>query len=89
MVCYSYACLQIKFLEKRNIKPYNDTLAAVSTAYSKNLELDIAEDLAGKISDGLPKYIHPFNAILAACDVMVISVLPRWLTANCYKLLLL
>nr|UPT49270.1 pentatricopeptide repeat protein AaPPR113 [Agave angustifolia] len=66
----AYGMKVIESMEKRNIKPYNDTLAVLSTDHSKNLKLDLAEDLLEKISDGLPKYIHPFNAILAACDVM-------------------
>lgn len=68
---------QIEYMEKRNIKPYNDTLAVLSTGYSKNLELDLAEGLLEKIPDGLPKYIHPYNALLSACDIMVTPLLPK------------
>ncbi|ONK81312.1 uncharacterized protein A4U43_C01F27700 [Asparagus officinalis] len=66
----TYGMKVIESMEKNNIKPYNDTLAVLSTGHSKNFELDIAEALLEKISYGLPKYIHPFNAILAACDIM-------------------
>lgn len=63
-------------MEEKNIEPYNDTLAALSIGHSKNLELDMAETLLEKISGNLPKYIRPFNALLAACDVMVTHILP-------------
>lgn len=58
-------------MEKRNLKPYGTTLAALSAGYSKILELDLAEALLDQIPEGPKNYIHPFNALLAACDVMV------------------
>lgn len=58
-------------MEKRNLKPYDTTLAALSVGYSKILELDLAEALLDQIPEGSKNCIHPFNALLAACDVMV------------------
>ncbi|XP_038987997.1 pentatricopeptide repeat-containing protein At1g76280 isoform X2 [Phoenix dactylifera] len=66
----AYGMKVIKSMEKKNIEPYDDTLAALSVGHSKNLELDMAEALLERISGDLPKYIRPFNALLAACDVM-------------------
>ncbi|KAG1327487.1 pentatricopeptide repeat-containing protein [Cocos nucifera] len=66
----AYGMKVIKSMEKKNIEPYNDTLAALSIGHSKNLDLDMAEALLEKISGNPPKYIHPFNALLAACDAM-------------------
>lgn len=51
--------------------PYDTTLAALSEGYSKILELDLAEALLDQITKSPQKYIHSFNALLAACDVMV------------------
>ncbi|KAJ6808245.1 pentatricopeptide repeat-containing protein isoform X1 [Iris pallida] len=66
----AYGMKVVEFMMKRNIKPYNDTFAALSTAHSKILQLDIAEAFLEKISDSQPKYIIPFNMFLVACDVM-------------------
>ncbi|KAJ3677519.1 hypothetical protein LUZ60_003243 [Juncus effusus] len=60
----------IESMEKKNIKPYDNTLANISIAYSKNLELDLAESFLDKISNKFPKLIHPFNALLSSCNTM-------------------
>lgn len=66
----TYAMKVVKSMEKRNLKPYGTTLAALSVGYSKILELDLAEALLDQIPEGPKNYIHPFNALLVACDVM-------------------
>lgn len=69
---YAECCFfQVESMEKKNIELYNDTLAALSIGHSRNLDLDLAESCLEKLSDSLPKFINPFNALLAACDVMV------------------
>ncbi|KAL5974427.1 hypothetical protein ACLOJK_031092 [Asimina triloba] len=65
-----YGMKVFKEMEKRNLKPYNSTLGALSVGYSKILELDLAELLLDQIGYSLSLDIHPFNALLAACDVM-------------------
>ncbi|KAK9160415.1 hypothetical protein Syun_006756 [Stephania yunnanensis] len=58
----------VKTMENLNMKPYDATLATLSISCSKALELDLAEALLDQIV-GTP-YIHTFNSLLAACDVM-------------------
>ncbi|XP_019054371.1 PREDICTED: pentatricopeptide repeat-containing protein At1g76280 isoform X2 [Nelumbo nucifera] len=58
----------VKTMEKSNLKPYNATLATLSIGCSKNLELDLAETFLDQIVES--SYAHPFNELLAACDVM-------------------
>lgn len=58
-------------MERRGIQPYDDTLVALSVGHSKSLQLDLAEDFLGRISDIKPDYIHSFNALLSGCDIMV------------------
>ncbi|WOK92039.1 pentatricopeptide repeat-containing protein [Canna indica] len=60
----------VEIMQERNIQPYNDTFALLSIGHSKQLELDLAEFFADKISDNRPKYIHTYNALLAACSIM-------------------
>ncbi|MQM20517.1 hypothetical protein Taro_053539 [Colocasia esculenta] len=71
----TYAMRVVKEMEKRNLKPNNDTFSALVVGYSKNLDLDMAESFLDQISDHSPKYIHPFNAILAACDTVVSQII--------------
>ncbi|KAM0941752.1 putative tetratricopeptide-like helical domain superfamily, pentacotripeptide-repeat region of PRORP [Dioscorea sansibarensis] len=66
----AYGMRLIEALEMKNIKPYDETLAVLSIASSKDLELELAESLLGAISHGLPKYIHAFHIFLAACNVV-------------------
>ncbi|TKW33630.1 hypothetical protein SEVIR_2G251500v4 [Setaria viridis] len=66
----AYAMKVIETMERRGIKPYNDTLSALSEGYSKNLQLDLAEDLLERISEIRPKHIHAINALLSGCDIM-------------------
>lgn len=63
---------QIKTMEDMGLQLYDDTLASISVGYSKILELDLAEYFLDRVSDKYP-YLkrRPFNAILAACDIMV------------------
>ncbi|RZR79441.1 hypothetical protein BHM03_00005164 [Ensete ventricosum] len=62
---------QVKMMQARNIKPYDNTFAVLSVGCSRTLELDMAESFSDKISDKLPKNIHTFNTLLAACGFMV------------------
>ncbi|CAA6671155.1 unnamed protein product [Spirodela intermedia] len=66
----AYAMRVVNEMEKRNLKPNYTTISTLSIAYSEILELDRAESLLGQILDSSPKYIHPFNAFLSACNVM-------------------
>ncbi|KAG0484411.1 hypothetical protein HPP92_008490 [Vanilla planifolia] len=65
-----YGLELVESMERRGMDPCNDSLATLSVEHSKNLDLDMAERLLEKISVNLPKYIHPLNAFLVACDVM-------------------
>ncbi|URE38979.1 PPR repeat [Musa troglodytarum] len=65
-----YGMKVVKMMQERNIKPYNNTFAVLSVGYSRTLELDMAESFSDKISDKLPKNIHTFNTLLAACCFM-------------------
>ncbi|PKU61908.1 pentatricopeptide repeat-containing protein At1g76280 isoform X1 [Dendrobium catenatum] len=66
----AYGLELINSMERRGMKPYNDTIANLSVELSKILELKKAESLLEMISDSHQKYIHPFNAFLVACDIM-------------------
>ncbi|XP_065025160.1 pentatricopeptide repeat-containing protein At1g76280-like isoform X3 [Musa acuminata AAA Group] len=65
-----YGMKVVKMMQERNIKPYNNTFAVLSVGYSRTFELDMAESFSNKISDKLPKNIHTFNTLLAACGFM-------------------
>ncbi|CAL5087874.1 unnamed protein product [Urochloa decumbens] len=65
-----FICFQIEAMERRGIKPYDDTLAALSEGYSKNLQLDLAEDFLERISEMQPKHIRAINALLSGCEIM-------------------
>ncbi|PKA58288.1 Pentatricopeptide repeat-containing protein [Apostasia shenzhenica] len=67
---HAYGLKLLESLERRNIKTCSNSLGMLSAEHSKDLQLNIAEYLLGKISDCLPKYIYPFNVFLVACDVM-------------------
>lgn len=56
-------------MEKKNLKPYTGTLATLSIGFSEILELDLAEALLDQIVES--PFLHPFHALLAACDAMV------------------
>ena len=62
-------------MERRGIKPYNDTLAALSEGFSKDLQLDLAEDFLERISEIRPKHIRAVNALLSGCEIMVMHSL--------------
>ncbi|CAN6204761.1 unnamed protein product [Urochloa humidicola] len=66
----AYAMKVIEAMERRGIKPYDDTLAALSEGYSKNLQLDLAEDFLERISEMQPKHIRAINALLSGCEIM-------------------
>ncbi|PAN12913.1 hypothetical protein PAHAL_2G300400 [Panicum hallii] len=66
----AYAMKVVEVMERRGIKPYNDTLAALSEGYSKNLQLDLAEDSLERISEIRPKHIRAVNALLSGCEIM-------------------
>ncbi|KAJ8459891.1 hypothetical protein OPV22_032817 [Ensete ventricosum] len=65
-----YGMKVVKMMQARNIKPYDNTFAVLSVGCSRTLELDMAESFSDKISDKLPKNIHTFNTLLAACGFM-------------------
>jgi hypothetical protein len=58
-------------MEHKGLQPHDSTLASISVGYSKILELDLAKSFLDRISDEYPNLIHPFNALLVACDIMV------------------
>ncbi|XP_058115028.1 pentatricopeptide repeat-containing protein At1g76280 isoform X2 [Magnolia sinica] len=66
----TYGMKVVKEMEKRSLKPYSATLATLLVGYSRSLELDLAEALLDQIVESSSKHIHPFNALLAACDAM-------------------
>ncbi|KAK1677166.1 hypothetical protein QYE76_038014 [Lolium multiflorum] len=66
----AHALKVIEMMERRGIKPYDGTLVALSVGHSKSLQLDLAEDFLGRVSDIKPEYIHGFNAFLSGCDIM-------------------
>lgn len=66
----AYGLELMESMEIKGMKPCNDTLSHLSIEHSKNLKLNMAELLLKRISDNHPKYIHPFNAFLVACDIM-------------------
>ncbi|RLN34035.1 pentatricopeptide repeat-containing protein [Panicum miliaceum] len=66
----AYAMKVVEVMERRGIKPYNDTLAALSEGYSKNLQLDLAEDFLERISEIRPKHLRAVNALLSGCEIM-------------------
>jgi hypothetical protein len=77
-------------MERRGIKPYDGTLVALSIGHSKSLQLDLAEDFLGRVSDIKPEYIHGFNAFLSGCDIMVMHrLLKRDSDMSCLFLYLL
>uniref|UniRef100_A0A1D1YHD1 Pentatricopeptide repeat-containing protein At1g76280 n=1 Tax=Anthurium amnicola TaxID=1678845 RepID=A0A1D1YHD1_9ARAE len=71
----TYAMRVVQKIEKRNLKVNDDTFSALSVGYCELLDLDMAEFLLSQISASSPKFIYPFNAFLAACDVMVSQIL--------------
>ncbi|KAJ3689085.1 hypothetical protein LUZ61_018249 [Rhynchospora tenuis] len=60
----------IESMEHVGLKPDNDTLASISVGCSKILDLDLAESFLGRISNKFAYLIRPFNALLAACDIL-------------------
>ncbi|KAL6844844.1 hypothetical protein ACP4OV_025503 [Aristida adscensionis] len=66
----AHAIEVIESMERRGIGLYNDTLAALSAGYSKDLQLDLAEDFLERISEIQPKHIHAFHALLSGCEIM-------------------
>lgn len=65
---YSNGMEVLKVMQQRNLKPYDSTLATLSIGCSRVLELDLAEALLDQITES--KHAHPFNAFLAACDML-------------------
>lgn len=60
---------QLKTMQQKNLKPCDPTLATISVACSKALELDLAEVLLDQITNC--PYPYPYNSFLEACDAMV------------------
>ncbi|MCL7040033.1 hypothetical protein MKW94_010790 [Papaver nudicaule] len=59
----------LKAMEKKNLKPYDKTLANLSIGCSKILKLDLAEALLDQIIEA-QYLLYPCRAFLSACDVM-------------------
>lgn len=58
----------LKTMQQKNLKPCDPTLATISVACSKALELDLAEVLLDQITNC--PYPYPYNSFLEACDAM-------------------
>uniref|UniRef100_A0A6N2M5X7 Pentacotripeptide-repeat region of PRORP domain-containing protein n=3 Tax=Salix viminalis TaxID=40686 RepID=A0A6N2M5X7_SALVM len=58
----------LKTMQQKNLKPHDPTLATISVACSKALELDLAEVLLDQITNC--PYPYPYNSFLEACDAM-------------------
>ncbi|KAH8522584.1 hypothetical protein H0E87_003286 [Populus deltoides] len=58
----------LKTMQQKNLKPCDPTLATISVACSKALELDLAEFLLDQITKC--PYPYPYNSFLEACDAM-------------------
>ncbi|XP_057445914.1 pentatricopeptide repeat-containing protein At1g76280 isoform X2 [Lotus japonicus] len=58
----------LKIMQQENLKPLNSTLATLSVICSKALQLDLAESFLDRISECLSP--HPYNALLASCNVL-------------------
>ncbi|KAK3034795.1 hypothetical protein RJ639_033700 [Escallonia herrerae] len=56
----------LEVMQQKNLKPYDSTLATISVACSKDLELDLAETFLDQISTSPSPF--PYNALLEACD---------------------
>ncbi|XP_048331693.1 pentatricopeptide repeat-containing protein At1g76280 isoform X2 [Ziziphus jujuba] len=65
---FNFGMEVLKMMQKRDLKPYDPTLATLSISCSKALELDLAEDMLDQITEF--SHPHPFNALLAACDTL-------------------
>ncbi|XP_073138249.1 pentatricopeptide repeat-containing protein At1g76280 isoform X2 [Henckelia pumila] len=57
----------LKVMQLKNMKPYDSTLAAMSTSCSRGLELDLAEMF---LDQTLQCPTYPYNAFLEACDTL-------------------
>ncbi|KEH26675.1 PPR containing plant-like protein [Medicago truncatula] len=62
------AMRMLKKMQQENLKLVDSTLATLSVAFSRELQLDLAESLLNQISECL--YPHPYNALLASCDAL-------------------
>ncbi|XP_073052812.1 pentatricopeptide repeat-containing protein At1g76280-like isoform X1 [Primulina eburnea] len=58
----------LKVMQQKNMRPYDSTLAAISTSCSRGLELDLAEMFLNQMSQCPSTY--PYNAFLEACDTL-------------------
>ncbi|KAK2971799.1 hypothetical protein RJ640_018488, partial [Escallonia rubra] len=56
----------LEVMQRKNLEPYDSTLATISVACSKDLELDLAESFLDQISTSPSPF--PYNALLEACD---------------------
>ncbi|KAF8694746.1 hypothetical protein HU200_037832 [Digitaria exilis] len=65
-----YAMKVIEAMERRGVRPYSDTLAALSVGYSQNLQLDLAEEYLERIPEIQPKHLRAVNALLSGCESM-------------------
>ena len=74
---------QLNMTQKMYLKPRDSTLAAISIACSKALELDLVESLLDQVSNC--SYPHPYTAFLAAC-LIALHVQNHLLVSMCLKL---
>uniref|UniRef100_A0A1J3FWX7 Pentatricopeptide repeat-containing protein n=1 Tax=Noccaea caerulescens TaxID=107243 RepID=A0A1J3FWX7_NOCCA len=63
---YEHGVTLLKVMQQQNLKPYDSTLATVSSYCSKAFQVDLAEHLLDQISEC--SYTYPFNNLLAAYD---------------------
>ncbi|XP_049932880.1 pentatricopeptide repeat-containing protein At1g76280 isoform X2 [Nymphaea colorata] len=59
----------VEAMKMKKLALDNALLSIVAVGYSKCLELDLAEGMLNQLDDNSPKYIYPFNYLLAACEI--------------------
>ncbi|CAN6447930.1 unnamed protein product [Victoria cruziana] len=59
----------VEAMKTKKLSLDNALLSILAVGYSKCLELDLAEGMLNRLDDSSPKYIYPFNYLLAACEI--------------------
>ncbi|KAF3772361.1 hypothetical protein EJ110_NYTH58161 [Nymphaea thermarum] len=59
----------VEAMKMKKLALDNALLSILAVGYSKCLELDLAEGMLNQLDDNSPKYIYPFNYLLAACEI--------------------
>ncbi|KAH9297348.1 hypothetical protein KI387_029030, partial [Taxus chinensis] len=60
----------VKDMMNKKVKANSFTYAILAVGYSKNLQLDLAEEMLEQMVGKRRKYIYPFNSLLGACCIM-------------------